>query len=306
MTPWQLLTSAYHQTVSHPKRWWLGLFLGSTFTLPWLILLGTRFGTGLRWQMEFSKMSSRFGLSGSLGILFVGIIFTLLVTSWVKAILVIWLARDQRFPGFEEHMNNNKRFQSRRYISGLVFIALITTLAMGSGLALVTAPFVNIGDTLSADVSVIGSLVVVLLFLTFVVSVVGVFSSFAVILLDLTVGRALKLAGDLLTSRWQEVVGVVSAISVVYAVFALAGVAVLSFVDTAFKLVVPPQLGTGQMFAMIHVLRLCERLLLWGWLALLNIFVYTALYLLFSHLTQGGLKKSEELLEQPALQVEPS
>lgn len=305
MTHSDIIRLAYRVTVSYPGLWLLGIFLATGFNIQLLF-----FGSAGNPVVEIGRdgyayLTGDFFRSGILPIasFLCFFIFGLVATNLAKVLLVqrLQLILDslgldtflpeengqaprtlERVRGREviPHWTKAAGSQARNVVFRVVAISLFTTALMFFVIAVLSFPFVSFAKRQAADGFMWMSAGLLLAGSAFVISILGMFASFFVVLFRVRSKAAINLAVDLITTRWQEIAGTVLAVGVVYLGLFFAG----SYVVVGLERV----LGLYDR----GVALLLRNVLLWGWLSVLNVFFYTAMLVFFVQLISP--KKTEE------------
>jgi hypothetical protein len=300
-----MIQLAYRVTASYPGLWLLGIFLATSFNAQLLLFDSARIpviNIGRGGYVGFFGDIFGQGVAVSIAVIFF-VSAGLILTNWAKVFLIMRLQKILPLFGVESTLfdvnvakGKNQRTQQdemedeqwrsvlrRSYMAmvRVVVVSLFTTALMGVTLAVLSLPFMSFARGEASSGFMWASAGLLLAGSAFVVSILGMFASFFIVLLRMTAKSAINVSVDLIATKWHEIVGSVIVFGMVYLGMFFLGAYVVVSVE---RLV---------WFGNEGVAQLVRNMLLWGWLSVLNVFFYTAMLILFVHLVRP--KKSEEV-----------
>lgn len=320
------IKTAYIITRHYPRLWLLGLFLGSGFTLQLLSTYSKGFSEQKFSSFQYLLPPSNVFNQGHWPILLVCLGVGLVLTNWVKVVLIqhlrIALKLDMpkiisvpaattvgrpgvlREPDTVTQSVEGKWYRrimrNSQQIVHVTGISIFTTFVLLAALSVVYLPFVTFARHSTVLPAVSVATMVVVVFLIFIVSCVGMFGSFYVVLFKTHYKPAINLATDLLIAKWYEVVGMIVLLVVIYAIAFLVGFVVCIFMGDILQVLLG-SVAHFRLFDMIPLVPVITGLIMWVWLAILNVFFYTAMLLFFSGMVQPKKDPAEAVQIVPEI-----
>ena len=300
----EILKRAYYITIQNPLLWLFGLFVVGGFNLNFLhfqniSLASVHKFTDVRMVVDFFQSNPEVLLAWSGSVLVFSVVF-LLITNISRILLVLFVRRFLKKE--KQPLEPKKIFQeSFKSLQQVIAVSLLTTSLTVIVSAAFLLPTLFLGHTqIQAAVFVIGALI--LLPLIFAISSINIFTTFFIIVHKQHLAKAFNLATDFFVSKWTDILGLALVLMVVYTVCFFVGVSVISVIRGFFAIAADRvgefHISLGS--AIIFVLRLVSSLLFWLLLGILNVFINTALLLLFLKLITP-LEAEQETLAKPAV-----
>lgn len=299
-----ILRKAYSITAHFPVLWVFGLFVIGGFNLNFFQfqdLPARHFLEHIPVRellMFFENHPQKLA-----GICFSILVFSgasLIATNWSRVMLVL-LTRsvlDRNLPNLIEQVP-----PSRFFIQPVVAVSLFTTSLIVIVASVLFIPPYFIQNPELQTILWSGG-VVLFLPIAFAISCINIFTTFFIVLFKQPFAKALNQGTDFFVSRWTQILGIVLLLLILYIFCFFVGISVILIVQNFFRLVLESFQGfhiLGES-AIIWLPRLLSALAVWMLLAILNVFINTALLLLFLELVKPIEAENAKL---PAVQPVP-
>lgn len=222
-------------------------------------------------------------------------LFGLLATNWSRIMLVLVVENilKRKLGNVREQMT-----KSKYSLVPVIKISLGTTfLIVVTAVGLFMPPlFFTHNVQFQSFLWVIAA--VIFLPIIFAVSCINIFTTYFVILFKQKLPHALNLGTDFFASRWTEILGLTVVLMAIYTVCFFVGVSLIFSLKVAFAFIFEQlQLFTIlPVSAIIVIPNVFSSVLLWILLSLLNVFINTALLLLFLQLVTP-IETDEKVLQ---------
>ncbi len=300
----KLLKQAYNITIHHPLLWVFGLFMSGGFNSNFLYFANVPFGWRDRshafmshWVASLHSRSSVRSVAVSL-ILFA---ITLVIVNWVKIIFVL---KTSGLLGLQRRLSPQAQKQQVNF--ELSFREIITeslnSLSSVLAASIVTMIFVAIVFAILASVNrQFGSIwtdipwvpvlgIALASVLVIALSLINLFTAFFIILYRYRVIPAFTLAVQLIRKRWLPILETVIILMVIYGLCFFVGTSLVHLIRSFDN----PD----------FIMYLQAGILVWIWLAIVNVLFNVSLLMLFSLLVQPPLYP--EFVKETVPQVAPS
>jgi len=258
-----------------------------------------------------ARLSSELSLRGALGFfeshpgtlaalsfaVLVLALVSLVVTNWSRIMLVLMTNSiiGVRVPEMPEQW-----VKSRQALMPVIRMSLLTAALMVLVAAfLFVPPFFVVSNPKLLTILLAGA-TVVFVPLAFTISCINIFSSFYIVLFKKPLWIALNLGTDMVVSRWGQILPLALVLMVIYCVCFVVGLSLITITHSFLSLLLGflLQFNIFAVSAMIIALRILSAAILWLLLAGLNVFINTALLLLFLQLItpiiDEGRKEAEK------------
>jgi Na+-transporting methylmalonyl-CoA/oxaloacetate decarboxylase gamma subunit len=274
-----IIKKAYRITIEHKILWVFGLFLVGGFNLNYLHFQNIPLRQIGR--QDFSSLFYFFQvhpgkLAAASSVLLVILILFLVVTNLAKVMLVFWVQEisENKFSEPAEKWQNSKK-PLRPVIQVSLFTSIMILIV---GCAFLLAPLLIENMNLRLLFWIAG--VVVFLPVVFVISCINIFTKFFVVIFKLDFKKALDLGTDFFITNWSQILGLTVILMIIYSAGFSVGLAILEFAKILIKMLYSQSVfGLSQNSGMI--IRVLAGLVLWLFMAGLNVFFNTALLLFF-------------------------
>ncbi len=279
-----ILRQSYNITIRHPALWLFGLFVAGGFNLNFLQFQDVP----ARHIREYASVNELAGFFSShpatlatfsISILIFSIL-GLVVTNWCRVMLVLLVEGilKTKFIEVREQMA-----KSKYALVPIIKLSLgTTTLIVIAALGLFTpAFFLSSNPQIQAFLWVAAA--ALFLPVLFALSCVNIFTTYFIILHKQKLSTALNLATDFFVSRWVQILGLTLLLMALYTACFFMGVSLIYLVKLLFRAIFE-QFTNLEVSAIILISNLVSNILIWLLLAILNVFINTALLLLFLQL----------------------
>jgi hypothetical protein len=300
----RIVQHSYKITIRNKVLWLFGLFVVGGFNLNFLNFQDIPI-RNVRHELNVHELIIFFythpqTLAAVSFSLLVFSLFSLVVTNWSRIMLVLLVESllKTKFPELREQIS-----KSIYSLSSVVKISVGTTFLIVVAAAGLFLPPLFI--TQNPQLQMVLFILATLLFLpiAFAISCINIFTSFFVILFKQKLSSALNLGTDFFVSRWTQILGIFLVIMAIYVVCFFVGVSVIYILKVLFEALFDQLDGfTILPFSVIILVpKIFSSLLLWMLLGILNVFINTALLLLFLELITPVEFEEKVLQAQPAV-----
>jgi hypothetical protein len=293
-----IIKKAYHITLRQPGLWLLGLFLAGGFSANFLYLAQIQIGWRDRWSI-FQQVIPGFGF-GPIAIFsavtLVTFIIVVIVSNWAKVLFILHASDVLKLPRLnsaegEENLDRSLGIlfkHSLRYLLPVIAVSVLTMISVTivTGILFGTPLLLYLHVDSQPVMWLLSAMVFVVLILFF--SFLNIFSTFYIVLFRYSAQRAVNLALDLIVSKWKNIANMALMLIVIYAACFFIGSSLIYLLKEATSLVLLPlaKFGLFNEAPVINFLTLTSGVLLWVWLALVNVFFNLSLLLLFTELVK--------------------
>lgn len=300
----KIVKQAFQITISHPILWLFGLFVAGGFNLNFLHfqnIPARKLQSGFHIQTVIIFLENH---PGTLAVLSSAVLvlalFSLVVTNWSRVMLVFMADSVIK----TKHPELSEQWQkSKSAVWPVIKISVFTAALMVLVAAALFGPaFFMVSDPELQTLFLTGA-ALIFLPMAFTISCINIFTSFYIILFKRSVSSALNLGTDFFVSNWSQIFGLTVVLMVVYFVSFIIGVSLITIIHEFLKLFLELLLKFNilAVSATIITLHFLSELVLWLLLAGLNVFINTALLLLFLELitpvkAENGLEAEKEAL----------
>ncbi len=292
-----ILRQSYNITLRNRVLWLFGLFVAGGFNLNFL-----RFqNIPAKDISDFVNIHELAGFFSShpvaLATLSISIlifsILGLVATNWCRVMLVLVVESILKTRFAEVY---DQAVKSKYPLWTIIKVSLITsTVIVFASLALLLPPLFISSNSEVQIFLWIGSCVL-LLPIIFLLSCLNIFTSYYVIIYKVNLSKALNLATDFLASKWVEILGLALLLIVIYFVCFFVGVSFIYLLKLLFNGLLE-QFTNFDVSAIILISNLISNIMIWLLLGVLNVFINTALLLLFLQINTP-VEHGEKVVEQ--------
>jgi hypothetical protein len=274
--------------------WLLGLFLAGGFNGNFVYLAQLQVG----WRDKAPLIhygtgqygNGRVAIAGLLGLAVFIVIFA--IANWAKVLFVL---HARNVLGLEEASTPDDPAsprklirQSRTPLVSVMGVSAITmvSLAVISGVLFGTPTLLSLRPGSLPGMWLLAGLVFIVLVLFF--SCLNIFSTFFIVLYRYRARKAVALALDLLVSRWQPIIAMAMLLIGAYAACFFIGVSLVFILKSVAASVLLPftRFGLANPGDIVGFITVLSGILLWCWLAVVNVFFNLSLLLLFAELVR--------------------
>lgn len=295
----RILHLAYIVTINHPELWFFGLFLVGVFNIIVLNTLGlpqTSFDPTAT-LTSVLQLHTRVGMAVSVfvfvaaGLVVSGIariILVTLVTRYVHLDIDVALKMEsvlkwlKTVPGFSgQHSQVPVYSIVKRSFRATLFASICANLFLLCALIVVGSPqLLFASQTGSQTLFIMGVLFLPLAFLGLYINL---FPPYFTIIFQCSIKDSFRLAHDLLVQKFQQIVAFVVVLSVLYVLGFAAIFSLTHFIQTiaANSVLILAHLGFFTESAIISAVRFGGMGMAWVLLGVLNVFINSALLILF-------------------------
>lgn len=294
----RILKIAFTLTINHPRLWFFGLLLVGGFNAVLLHLLGV-VSSGSDATTAFVRI---FDIETQTGLLIAAglVVLVGIVVSNIARIIVIHsilktLNRDKSYRDFLKlewlekiaEFDDSKQipvsFVVKRSIISTVVASLCANIFIIMAIAVIGSPQLLFA-THGYKFSIIT--LVLLLPLSFLALCINLFPPYFSIIFNRTISDSFHLAYDFLVKKWQEIIGFMIVLLVIYCIGFSIVFTVSQYVQSAVQYIfeIFAHLGFFSISAIISPVRLSGIATSWLLLAVLNVFANISVLLMFIYL----------------------